>query len=89
MPNEIHKITIQLRAPRGKDPGKVAIGHYVVADSFVVLTDETGKPTGDSKRHLDPGGDARLLACRMLKRRQSAASGGAFSGPIQYPKIGY
>jgi hypothetical protein len=85
MPNEVHRITIQLRAPRGKDPGKVAIGHYCIADSHVVLTDEAGKPTG-SKRHLDPGGDARLLACRML-RSQRSIGGGDINRPLQYPKL--
>jgi hypothetical protein len=41
--DEVHKITIQTRAPKGFDPGKVAIGHYVTVDGFVVLTDEHGK----------------------------------------------
>jgi hypothetical protein len=51
MSNEINQITIQLRAPRGIDPGKIAIGHYVVnADNFVVLCDENGKPTGTENR---------------------------------------
>ena len=91
MSNEINQITIQLRAPRGIDPGKIAIGHYVVnADNFVVLCDENGKPTGTEKHHLDPGGDARLVACRMLRRRQNArGSSGDFNGPIQYPKLRY
>jgi hypothetical protein len=88
--SEVHKVTIQIRAPRGKDAGKVAIGHYVIADGFVVLTDETGKPAGDNKGFLDPDGDARLIACRMLRRQQKAgSSSGDFSRPIKYPKIGF
>jgi hypothetical protein len=91
MSNEINQITIQLRAPRGTDAGKIAIGHYVVnADNFVVLCDENGKPTGTEKHHLDPGGDARLVACRMLRRRQNArSSSDDFNRPIKYQKIGY
>ena len=52
MPNDIHKIIIQTRAPRGNDPGKIAEGWYCVADNFVVLTDSEGKPVSDAKRHL-------------------------------------
>jgi hypothetical protein len=90
MPDDIHRITLQLRAPRGRDPGKVAIGHYVVVDGYVTLTDEAGKPTGGSKQFLDPGGDARLIACRPLRKRQKAQSSGSdFNGPIKYPKMGY
>jgi hypothetical protein len=85
--SDIHRITIQLRAPRGKDAGKIAQGYYVVADNFVVLTDENGKPVGHEKRQLDPGGDARLIACRMLKGRRPA-SGGGFNDPIRYPRLG-
>jgi hypothetical protein len=88
--SEVHKITIQLQRPRGAFPGKVAIGHYCVADGFVILTDEAGKPTGDSKRHLDADADARLIACRMLHRRESAkSSSSSFNGPIAYPKLRY
>jgi hypothetical protein len=59
--NEVKKITIQTRAPTGRDPGAVEEGYYCVADGFVVLTDADGKPIiGAPKRYLDPGGDARL-----------------------------
>jgi hypothetical protein len=86
--SEVHKITIQTRAPRGRDPGKVAEGWYVVTDGCVVLTDQDGKPTGDSKRYLDPGGDARLIACRLLRGRQSSGSASGFNHKIAYPRLG-
>jgi uridine kinase len=88
MPDEVHKITIQIRVPRGKDPGKVAIGHYVIADGFVILTDETGRPVGDSKRYLESDGDARLIACRMLRQRQKTGVSG-FDHKITYPRLNY
>ncbi len=90
MPEPVHKITIQLRTPRGKDPGKIAEGWYC-ADSAVVLTDQDGKPIGSDKHHIEPGGDARLIACRMLRKRQNArsSSGGNFSASIAYPKLKY
>jgi uridine kinase len=88
--SEVHRIVIQTRAPRGKDPGKVAEGYYVVVDGCVVLTDQAGKPLGSEKHYLDSDGDARLIACRILRRRQNASgSSGSFAGPIRYPKIGY
>jgi len=90
MSDDVHRITLELRRPSGKDPGKVLIGNYMVVENNVVLVDENGKPVGAEKHHLDPGGDARLVACRMLRRRQNAsASSGSFSRPIRYPKIGY
>jgi hypothetical protein len=91
MSDVVRRITIQLRAPKGTDAGKIAIGHYVVnADNFVVLCDENGKPTGTEKHHLDPGGDARVVACRMLRRHQNAkGSSGDFNRPLRYPKMGY
>jgi hypothetical protein len=91
MSDEVHKIIIQTRAPRGKDPGKIAEGWYCVnADNFVVLTDMEGRPVGDAKRHLGPGGDARLISSRLLRQHQNArSSSGTFAGPIRYPKIGY
>jgi hypothetical protein len=89
MSDDVHRITLELRRPRGNDPGKVLIGHYMVVENAVVIADENGKPVGAEKHHLDPGGDARLIACRMLRRRQNAsASSVSFSRPIQYPKIG-
>jgi len=44
MADGVHKITIQTRAPKGRDPGAVEIGYYCVADQHVVLTDKQGKP---------------------------------------------
>jgi hypothetical protein len=88
MMDRIEKITIQTRAPKGNDPGKVAIGHYVVnPDNFVVLTDANGKPIGSEKHQLDPGGDAKIIACRMLRRHQNARSSGDFNQKIAYPKL--
>jgi hypothetical protein len=87
---DVHKITIQVRAPRGSFPGEVAEGHYVVFENAVILTDEKGKPIGEGKRQLNHGDDARLIACLMLRsRRRSRASVSAFNAPIAYPKAKY
>jgi hypothetical protein len=38
----------------------------------------------------EPGGDARLVACRMLRRHQNAkGSSGDFNRSLRYPKMGY
>jgi hypothetical protein len=89
MSDEVKRITIQLRTPRGNDPGKVAQAWFCTNDNFVVLCDESGKPAGD--RHiLASGEDARLAACRLLRRRSNAsASRSGFDGrPIAYPRLG-
>jgi hypothetical protein len=87
MSDGVHRIVTQFRAPRGKDPGKVAEGWYCTADNFVTLCDERGKPIGD-KHILAAGEDPRPAACRLLRRRQSAGGSHAgFSGRLAYPKL--
>jgi hypothetical protein len=34
--NDIHKVSVQIRAPRGSFPGEIAEGFYVVVDGAVV-----------------------------------------------------
>jgi len=88
--NDVHKITIEVAKPRGSFAGRVEIGYYCVADGHVVLTDENGKPTGEDKRYLNPGGDAKLIACSMLRaRRRSRATVSGFSDRLLYQKLKY
>ena len=91
MSDEVKKITIQIRAPRGQDGGEVAIGHYVVVEGSVVLTDENGKPiSGVAKQHIGPDGDARLIACCMVRNnRKGRASVAGFNRQINYPPLKY
>jgi hypothetical protein len=92
MADGVHKITIQTRAPKGRDPGAVEIGYYCVADQHVVLTDKQGKPiSGAPKWYVGPDGNAKLLACVLLREHRSgtARRKSGFSGPIQYPKSGW
>jgi len=73
--NDVHKVTVQVRAPRGTFPGEVVEGWYCVVDNAVVLTDAEGRPIDSEKRDLSPGGGARLIACSMLRaRRRSRAT---------------
>jgi len=88
--NEVHKVTVQVRAPRGTFPGEVVEGWYCVVDNTVVLTDAEGKPTGEDKRYLNPDGDAKLIACSMLRtRRRNSAAASGFGDRISYHKLKY
>jgi hypothetical protein len=93
MSDEVKKITIQLRAPRGRDAGKIAVGHYCVVEGYVVMTDENGKPTGDGTRLLNKDGDARLIACAMLRSSRrygnSRPAGFGFGDKLIYQKVRY
>jgi len=90
MLDEVKKVTIQVRAPRGRFPGEIAEGYHCVVDNSVVLTDADGKPIGDEKRHLNPGDDARLIACQMVReRRRSSSALHGFNDKLNYPKLRY
>jgi hypothetical protein len=86
---DVKKVTIQVRAPRGSDLGRVEIGYYCVVDGFVVLTDADGKPLGSDKRQIDPGGDAHLIACRMVRNNRKGRASSDFNRPLVYPKTYY
>jgi hypothetical protein len=45
-PCEIKHVTVQTSGPDGNYPGSVMVGHYAVHNGFVVMRDESGKPTG-------------------------------------------
>jgi hypothetical protein len=68
----------------------LGIGHYMVVEGAGVLTDAAGKPVGNEKHCLSPGEDARLVACRLLRKRQSAGTSSlsGFDRRIAYPRLG-
>jgi hypothetical protein len=90
MPNEIHKVTVQIRPPRGTFHGEIAEGWYCIVDNAVVITDRDGKALGDAKHHLSPGENARLFACRLVRHRHRGSSSvSGFNQKIAYPKLHY
>jgi hypothetical protein len=90
MSNDVHKVTVQIRAPRGNFHGEIAEGWYCVADGAVVLTDADGKPVGNVKHTLSPGEDARLVARRLVRQRRRGSSlVSGFNQKIAYPKLHY
>ena len=45
-------VFIQIKAPRGREPGRVLEGHYNVVGDTVVLVDQTGKAlTSDNRKY--------------------------------------
>jgi len=85
---DVHKLTIQVRAPRGTDGGKVEIGYWCTADQHVVLTDENGRPIGGEKRLIGPGDDPKLLAISMMRARRRRSGGPHGNDRIIYPRMG-
>jgi hypothetical protein len=86
--NDVHKVTIQIRAPKGSFHGEVAEGYYCIVDGAVILTDEHGKPIDETKHHVSPGQDARLIACMLVRRRhRSSATVRGFNAKLVYPKL--
>jgi hypothetical protein len=90
MSDDIKKITIQIRRPRSKDMGEVAIATTASSRVSFILTDEADVPPGADKRYIGPAGDAHLIACRMVRNnRKSRASVRGFNRPLNYPKLVY
>ena len=84
MSDAVQQITIQISAPKGTFPGKVAIGHYCTADNFVTLCDEAGKPIGD-KHILAPGEDRDPSPARCLGGARTRAATPALTISLGIP----
>ena len=85
----IHKVTIQLHRPRGSYEGRVETGYYTVAEDTVTLVEPNGVPVDKHKlvRKLEPGGDAKNIACALLRQRYSGSGSGNFNGRLSYPRL--
>jgi hypothetical protein len=70
-------VVIQVRAPRGADPGRVIEGHYNIVGDTVILVDQSGKPltSEDQKfsRKLNAGDNAKQIAAQLLRLHHRAA----------------
>jgi len=83
---DVHKVRIQVRAPRGNFGGEIAEGWYVVFENSVIMTDADGKPIDSEKHRLAPGDDPHIVAHRLLRQRRTSPRG--FSDKIIYPRMG-
>jgi hypothetical protein len=87
---DIRSVTIQLERPRGRFPGKIGTGDYIVRDGTVLLVDKNGSPIDRVRfgRKLKPGEDAKAVACILTRQRLSKKSA-SFNRPLQYPMMVY
>jgi len=89
-------VFIQIKAPRGSEPGRVLEGHHNVVGDTVVLVDQTGKAlTSDDRKYsrkLTEGDRPKQIAAQLLKAHRNAARGGSprgFTDRISYQKLKY
>jgi hypothetical protein len=89
-------VFIQIRAPRGTDPGKVLEGNYKVIGDTVVLVNKAGKPLVSEdderfSRNLAPGESPKQAAAQMLRRHYNTTQTGPrdFNRRLSYPKVRY
>lgn len=89
-------VFIQIRGPRGMDPGRVIESRYIVIDDTVVLVDPSGKPlTSDDKRYerkFAIGENTKQVAAQLLRQHYNAARGNSprgFDERARCPKMRY
>ena len=86
--NEVRKVRIQLKAPRGNFGGEIIESHYCVVDGFLVLTDASGKSVDSEKHPLGPRDDPHIVAHRLLRERRRGPGPAGWNDRIQYPRLG-
>jgi hypothetical protein len=86
---EVHRIIVQVAAPRGNFPGQTTEGYYTVVDSVLTMTDTSGipirTPGGDYCTHrLGPDENPRRMANVLTKeiRRSIRGGKGNFNDPL-------
>jgi hypothetical protein len=82
MTEDRKKIVLQVRAPKGRDPGAIMEGYYTVVGNEVRLTDVGGRLIG--RRTVDPGGDPKVVAIHMMRERRESGPARSFNRPLHY-----
>jgi hypothetical protein len=62
---EIRTVTVQVKTPKGEDPGQVTTGYYTLADDTLTMTDPSGRPirrTASSLRKFTPPRNQALFS---------------------------
>lgn len=95
---EVKHVNVTIKPPNRTFPGQICIGYFTLEDGVVTMTDAKGVPAVDvnEKKYthkLEPGQDARAIACKMTKELRNALRGAnnkppvaGFDAPIVYPK---
>jgi len=85
MPDDIKKVTIQTRAPKGTDPGAIAEGWFKVVDGYVTLCDADGiTVSGVDKRRAQSGNERTIAALMLRERHRATARSRSFNRPLHY-----
>jgi hypothetical protein len=88
-------VFIQIRAPKGVDPGKVLEGHYKVIGDVVTLVDGSGKPLASDdqqySRKLTAADNPKQVAGELLRRHYNATRTGrrGFDDKLNYRQLVY
>jgi hypothetical protein len=76
------RITVRLSSEN--DPDEIAIGHFVVQDGVLTLTDANGKPLEGVKQEISAeGANPKSIAGRLTRQRWSETRGG-FNRKLAY-----
>jgi hypothetical protein len=99
---EIKTVTVQVKAPKGEDPGQVTTGYYTLADYILTMTDASGRPirrTTTGERFtckIKPGsnsvgiaGQMTLEIRQMMRGENAPGAVKGFSRQLDYPKAGW
>jgi hypothetical protein len=87
-----HKqVTIQIRAPKGDDPGQISFGYYTLEGDVLIMTDgekPVRRASADLVTHqLKPGEDPDAVARRLTKDFRRHIHGDTdFDRPLNYKK---
>jgi hypothetical protein len=92
----LHRVEVQIEAPKGDFPGRTVQGVFTHENGVVTLTDHFGNPVRgtDGKTYskkIGPEENPRVVAGRMTREFSKARRGktvnGFDGGPIQYPPL--
>jgi hypothetical protein len=67
----VHEVYVIVRHSSGADPGQIDIGHFIVVDGLVILTDQEGDRLKDGPSHIVGDCDPRYIAQMLLRQRRS------------------
>jgi hypothetical protein len=95
-PPKVHRVIVQLEAPKDGSPGRVTYGYYVVQGDRLTMTGANGAPIVNQKggRYeltLKPDDDPQVLAALKTREIRTIVHGSdnRFNGPINYPKAAF
>jgi hypothetical protein len=98
---EVKTVTVQVRGPKGDDPGQVAMGAYTLEDGVLTMTDPSGRPirkaaTGErftckvkpGDNHVAFAGQMTLEIRGMMRGENAPGTVKGFNRQLDYPKSG-